>query len=150
VPVIAREQSDRGNLIVSKIMLNISRLLRYARNDNISMNITSIKNTQEFFWTNHSKYKLLQYGLSPTAVKSVIRRPDRTEIGIAPKTTAVMRRKDSKKMKKEVWVMFQSRIKDQRSMTNNSKTKIISTWIYPGVSPKGKDIYVPEDVWGEI
>jgi len=46
--------------------------------------------------------------------------------------------------------MFQSRIKDQRSMTNNSKTKIISTWIYPGVSPKGKDIYVPEDVWGEI
>jgi len=46
--------------------------------------------------------------------------------------------------------MLQSRIKNQRSMINNSKTKIISAWIYPGVSPKGKDIYVPEDVWKEL
>ncbi|PIP28198.1 MAG: hypothetical protein COX29_02545 [Candidatus Moranbacteria bacterium CG23_combo_of_CG06-09_8_20_14_all_35_22] len=114
------------------------------------MDISSIKNTREFFWTNRSKYKLLQYGLSPTTIKSVIRRPDRTETGIAPKTTAVMKRKDTKKTKREVWVMLQSRIKNQRSMINNSKTKIISAWIYPGVSPKGKDIYVPEDVWKEL
>ncbi|MDO9230913.1 MAG: hypothetical protein Q7U36_00315 [bacterium] len=115
------------------------------------MDISSIKNTREFFWTNHSKYKLLQYGLSPTAVKSVIRRPDRTETGIAPKTTAVMKRKDTKKTKKEVWVMIQkqgTRNKEQETKEKNtSKTKIISAWIYPGVSPKGKDIYVPEDAW---
>ncbi|MFZ2975576.1 MAG: hypothetical protein WA055_03050 [Candidatus Moraniibacteriota bacterium] len=124
------------------------------------MDISSIKNTREFFWTNHSKMKLLQYGLSPSSVKSVIRRPDRTETGIAPKTTAVMKRKDSKKTKKEVWVMIQKhKAYNMKHETNkkekmlhgvSSKTKIISAWIYPGVSPKGKDIYVPEDVWGAL
>ena len=124
------------------------------------MDITSIKNTREFFWTNHAKYKLLQYGLSPTAVKNVIRRPDRTETGIAPKTTAVMKRKDSKKTKKEVWVMIQKhKAYNMKHETNkeekmlhgvSSKTKIISAWIYPGVSPKGRDIYVPEDTLNEL
>jgi len=116
------------------------------------MDITSIKNTREFFWTNHSKYKLLQYGLSPTAVKSVIRRPDRTETGIAPKTTAVMKRKDSKKTKREVWVMYQnkSKVKSQKLKVMEGNFKIISAWIYPGVSPKGKDIYVPEDTLNEL
>ena len=131
------------------------------------MDISTIKNTREFFWTNHSKYKLLQYGFSPTAVKSVIRRPDRIETGIAPKTTAVMKRKDSKKMKKEVWVMYQTykntklylprrqagKTTKVQKLTNQlmfAKTRIISAWIYPGVSPKGKDIYVPEDVWKEL
>lgn len=102
------------------------------------MDIRTIKNTREIFWTNHSKYKLLQYGLSPTAVKSVIRRPERTENGIAPDTTAVMKRKDGKKIKKEIWVMYQKA---------GIKKKIISAWIYPGVSPKGRDIFIPEDVW---
>ena len=118
------------------------------------MDINSIKNTREFFWTNHSKYKLLQYGLSPTLIKKVIRKPERTENGIAPETTAVMIRKDTKKSKKEIWVMVQN----QKSKNNNhkskekisSKNKIISAWIYPGISPQGKDIYIPEDVWEEI
>lgn len=114
------------------------------------MDISSIKNTREFFWTNHSKYKLLQYALSPTMVKKVIRQPDRVETGIAPKTTAVMKRKDTKKTKREVWVMFQTKSKNQRPIINNSNTKIISAWIYPGVSPKGKDIYVPEDTLAEL
>lgn len=105
------------------------------------MDIKSIKNTREFFWTNHAKYKLLQYGLSPTMVKKVIRRPERIEEGIAPKTTAVMLRKDSKKTKKEIWVMHQK---------EGFKKKIISAWIYPGVSPQGKNIYVPEDVLAEL
>lgn len=105
------------------------------------MDIKLIKNTGEFFWTNHSKYKLLQYNLSPMMVKKVIRRPQRTEEGIAPNTTAVMIRKDGKKTKREVWVMFQKA---------GVKKKIISTWIYPGVSPKGKEIFIPEDVWEEI
>jgi hypothetical protein len=110
--------------------------------------------------------KLLQYGLSPNLVKTVIRKPDRVENGIAPKTTAVMKRKDSKKTKKEVWVMMQKHktynmkheikihpVKLRQSRTafgGFNRVKIISAWIYPGVSPKGKDIYVPEDVWGEL
>lgn len=105
------------------------------------MDIRNIKNDRSFFWTNHSKFKLLQYGLSPTAVKTVIRRPERTEEGIAPDTTAVMKRKDSKKTKREIWVMHQKM---------GQKKKIISAWIYPGVSPRGKDIFIPEDVWEVI
>lgn len=118
------------------------------------MNIKTIKNTREFFWTNHVKYKLLQYGLSPTTVKKVIRNPERVESGIAPKTVAVMIRKDSKKQKREVWVMYQkqgTKNKEQETKEKNiSKTKIISAWIYPGISPEGKEIYVPEDTLNEI
>lgn len=117
------------------------------------MDIKAIKNDRMYFWTNHSKYKLLQYGLSPSAVKKVLRSPERVEEGIAPDTTAVMKRKDTKKTKREVWVMFQRKSKNQKTKIKGSemsKIRIISTWIYPGVSPKGKDIYVPEDVWEEL
>jgi hypothetical protein len=116
------------------------------------VDIRAIKNDKYFFWTNHSKYKMAQYGLSPTSVKNIIRRPERKEVGIAPETIAVMKRKDSKRMKKECWVMIQksAKRKTQSAKLNNAKVKIISAWIYPGVSPKGKDIYIPEDVMIEI
>lgn len=116
------------------------------------VNLKSIKNDRRYFWTNHSKYKLVQYGLSPNVVKKTINRPDRIEEGIAPNTTALMVRKDTKKNKREVWVMIQkkSKVKNEKSKVNDKKTKIISTWIYPGISPKGKDIYIPDDVWEEI
>lgn len=104
-------------------------------------NMQKLKNSGTHFWTNHSKYKMLQYGLSPTRIKSVLRRPERKEEGIAPKTIVVMKRKDSAKSKKEIWVMYQK---------SGQKMKIISTWIYPGISPKGKEIYIPEDVWEEL
>lgn len=105
------------------------------------MDIRNLKNDRGYFWTNHARYKLLEYGLSPTAVKNVVRRPERIEKGIAPNTTAVMRRKDSKKTKREIWVMHQK---------FGTKIKIISAWIYLGVSPEGREIFVPEDVWEEI
>jgi hypothetical protein len=110
------------------------------------VNVRSIKNDGRYFWTNHSKGKLIQYGLSPSVVKKTINHPERIEFGIAPSTTALMIRKDTKRAKKEIWVMIQKR------ETRNVKreTKIISAWIYPGVSPKGKEIYVPEDVWKEL
>jgi len=117
------------------------------------MDIKVIKNDRMYFWTNHSKYKLLQYNLSPSAVKKVLRMPERTEEGIAPETTAVMKRKDTKKTKREVWVMFQRKSKTQKvelKGSEASKIRIISTWIYPGVSPTGRDIYIPEDAWEEI
>ncbi|MFA7319060.1 MAG: hypothetical protein WC022_00450 [Parcubacteria group bacterium] len=121
------------------------------------MDIRAIKNDRFYFWTNHAKYKLLQYGFSPTAIKNVIRRPERTEEGIAPETIAVMRRKDAKKTKREIWVMYQKVKKEKfppkadQSMAEKDKSggkiKIISAWIYPGVSPTDKEIFVPEDVW---
>jgi hypothetical protein len=142
------------------------------------MDIRAIKNDRLYFWTNHSKFKLLQYGLSPTAVKNVINKPERKEVGIAPNTTAVMKRKDGKKMKRELWVMIQKhgtwsmkhetkkdKIKpglkihpvEYPALRENfakrnlfHRVKIISAWIYPGVSPKGKDIYIPEDALAEI
>lgn len=115
------------------------------------LNTKSLKNDHNFFWTNHAKFKLLQYGLSPTAVRGVVRQPERIEVGVAPETTAVMRRKDTAKNKREVWVMYQKTAKSERlKMKNVGKIKIISTWIYPGVSPKGKEIFIPEDVWKEL
>lgn len=123
------------------------------------MDINTIKNDRYYFWTNHAKHKLLQYSLSPTLVKKVVRRPERTEKGIAPETTAVMQRKDTKKTKREVWVMYQkkSKVKNHPPAGEAGKLKvfggqirIISAWIYPGVSPTSKEIFVPEDVWAEL
>lgn len=107
------------------------------------MNIQSIKNDRRYFWTNHAKYKLFHYALSPSMVKKIIKKPERIEEGIAPNTTAMMIRKDSQKNKKELWVMIQK-------VRKTIQIKIISAWIYPGVSPLGKDIYVPEDAWEEL
>jgi len=104
-------------------------------------NMQVMKNSGAYIWTNHSKYKMSQYNLSPMAIKSVVRRPERKEAGIAPKTIAVMKRKDNAKIKKEIWVMYQK---------FGQKMKIISTWIYPGTSPKGKEIYITDDVWEEL
>ena len=103
------------------------------------MDMREIKNDRNFFWTNHAKNKLFQYGLSPTAVKNVLRAPERTEDVVAPETSALMKRKDTKKTKREIWVMIQK-------VAKSHKKKIISAWIYPGVSPEGKEIFVPEDV----
>ena len=100
------------------------------------------KNDHKYFWTNHSKQKLLQYNLTPNLVKRVIRNAERKEEGIAPDTIVVMRRKNKKDPKKgETWVMYQK---------FGSKLKIISAWIYPGETKKGKEIFVPDEVWIEL
>ena len=109
------------------------------------VNIKLIKNDSRYFWTNHSKSKLIQYNLSPSIVRKTINWPERTEYGIAPNTTALMIRKDTKKSKREIWVMIQKKLEDK-----GRRIKIISAWIYPGVSPKEKEIFIPEDVWEEI
>ncbi len=80
---------------------------------------------------------MAQYGLSPNLIKRVIRFPERKEEGIAPQTIAVMRTKKSKS-RQEIWVMYQNK---------GTKKKVISAWIYPGESPTGKEIFVPDDVW---
>lgn len=100
-----------------------------------------VKNDRRHFWTSHSKYKLVQYGLGPNVVKRAIRNPDRVEEGIAPDTVAVMKDRSTKSQEKELWVMYQK---------DKAKLKIISTWIYPGKTKKGKEVFIPDDTLAEL
>ena len=122
--------------------------------------------TGAYQFTLHSQYKMQQYGLSEQRVRNVIRNPKRREVGIVPRTVAVMQPVSPKKVsgekgksmkevwKQEIWVMFVrqgsgSRVQgsDKRSLSPNSSTltplKIISAWRYPGMSPK-RDPIPPE------
>lgn len=100
----------------------------------------SIKDDRKYAWTFHSKMKMAHYGIGPGTVKRVIRYPDRKEEGIAERTIAVMKEKKTKSAQ-ELWVMYQNL---------GAKKRVISAWIYPGKSPKGKEIFVPDEVWIEI
>lgn len=123
-------------------------------------------------FTRHAEYKMRQYGLSTQRVRAVIRNPKRREEGIAKNTVAVMqppsvKRKDGKETwNQEIWVMFQvvesqkSKVKSRDSRTGDQESKVespvgksealkvISTWRYPGVSPKRDP--VPEEILREI
>lgn len=105
------------------------------------MEIKFPKNDKRYYWTSHSKNKMLQYAIGPNVVKRVIRFPDRREEGIAQDTVAVMKKKERKSGVKETWVMYQF---------EKSIRKIISVWIFPGESPKNNDIFIPEETWDEI
>jgi hypothetical protein len=106
------------------------------------------KDDKYFSWTRHVKDKMLQYRLSEQKIKAVLKSPDRKEEGIAPKTLAVMKRNDTPKRKQEVWVMYQQKQSNVKSQM--SKVIVISAWRYPGISPKGKQIPIPEDILKEL
>ena len=116
------------------------------------------KNDANYYWTSHSKSKMLQYRISEQKIKTVLKNPARKEEGVAPKTTAVMKRNDTPKRKGEIWVMYQKTQSDPafargyggQRKRKAQKIKIISTWRYPGVSPKGKAIPIPEDILEEL
>ncbi len=127
--------------------------------------IDKIKNTGEYFWTQHAQYKMKQYGLSEQRIRRVLRNPFRREIGIVKNTIAVMQPvsvkiKNGKKIwNQEIWVMYQTRTaRNLKSKIPNPKPKvlnsakpqlrIISAWRYPGISPKNNPI--PEDILREI
>lgn len=99
------------------------------------------KNDKNFSWTSHVKNKMLRYRLSEQKIKTVLKNPSRKEEGIAPDTLAVMKRNDTPKRKEEIWTMYQKK---------GFKMHIISAWRYPGVSPKGKEIPIPEDILQEL
>lgn len=101
--------------------------------------------TEKLVWTRHSKYKMRQYRLSENRVKRVLRSPDRKEIGIAPRTVAVMQRAGTKKHPTEIWLLYQ-----KASRTKPKKTKIISVWRYPGTSPVRDPPPIPEDILFEL
>jgi len=107
------------------------------------------KDDKNFSWTSHVKRKMLQYRLSEQKIKTVLKNPSRKEEGIAPNTSAIMKRNDTPKRKEEMWVMYQKRTEKQGNR-ETKKLRIISTWRYPGVSPKGKEIPIPEDILEEL
>ena len=72
-----------------------------------------------------------------------------------------MQRKNRKDPKKgEVWVMYQRNLKTKILKLKNEdikkikispgQLKIISVWIYPAETPKGKEIFIPEEAWEEL
>ena len=93
----------------------------------------------------HSRTKMRYYRLSEAKVKSVLRKPDRREEGIAPRTVAQMQKSGTKKNPTEIWIMYQTAKSKQRQIT-----KIISAWRYPGQTPLGRQIFIPEDTLWEL
>lgn len=104
-----------------------------------------IQRIPKLYWTMHVKRKMRYYALSENRVKSVMRKPDRREFGIAPNTIAVMQKTGTKKNPTEIWSMYQDVISKRKKTT-----KVISAWRYPGVSPKGKLPEIPEDTLLEL
>jgi len=92
----------------------------------------------KFIWTRHSKGKIKQYRLSEKRVLRVFRRPERQEGGIAPGTMASMQVTGTKKHPTEIWLMY-------KTLKKPEAIKIISTWRYPGRTPKGQVPFIPED-----
>lgn len=106
---------------------------------------------KKLYWTEHSKSKMRQYGLSRNKLMNLIYRPERKEKGIVPGTTALMKSnksyskklpvRTSRKTSGEIWLMYKD-VKELR--------KIISAWRYPGISKPGEQIPIPEEIRREL
>jgi len=114
---------------------------------------------ENLIFTRHAREKMRQYNLSESRLNRVLRKPDRKELGIAPRTIAIMQITGTKKHPTEIWVMYQkekSKIPIRPSLRALGKSqkskviKIISAWRYPGMSPRGEPPPIPEDVLWEI
>ena len=99
------------------------------------------RNDKSIYWTKHAKEKMRQYGLSENRLRRILRFSHRREKGIAPKTIALMQKTGSKKRPSEIWLMYQQ---------VGQRKKIISAWRYPGISPVGEPIPVPQDIIEEL
>jgi hypothetical protein len=122
------------------------------------------KKDKKYIWTNHVCQKMHFYNLSESRIKRILRHAKRIEEGIAPDTVASMQRNDTKKRQEEIWVMWSKNTKDhsgsghfagekenaKKFFTLTNKTVIISAWRYPGTSPVGKKIPIPENIWEEL
>ncbi len=120
---------------------------------------------KKLHWTEHSKIKMKQYGLSKQKLLGILYRPERKEQGIVSGTKAAMKTNKvysktkpifsgqkqnlssykasawRRKAPGEIWLMYKD-IKDLR--------KIISAWRYPGISKPGEKIPIPEDIKKEL
>lgn len=99
------------------------------------------KNNEKYTWTNHAVDKMMYYGISEGVVRRVVHTPHRAEEGVAENTVAVMQSAGTQKNPKEIWVMYQ-KVK--------GKKRVISAWRYPGISPKGNKIPIPDDVLEDL
>ncbi len=134
------------------------------------------KDTDKYQWTQHVKDKMIYYHLSESLIKRIVRFPKRIETGIVPGTVVVMQRNDrirtipgkKKKMLEEIWVMYQvlqeAKSKGQIAKSSAQKIpssvllalgglprkRIISAWRYPGESPIGKPIPIPDEILQEL
>jgi len=114
----------------------------------IYMVLSSIFNSREIIWTQHSLRKLRQYNLSVSRIKRILRFPERKEVGVAPDTIASMQQAGSKKRPYEIWVMYQQKVKSSKlKVKSPGKITIISAWRYPGISPIHEPPPIPEEVW---
>ena len=105
------------------------------------------KDDSRFSWTDHIKRKMIQYQLSVARIKRVLVSPDRKETGIAPNTLAAMKRNDRGNKKEEIWLMYAAK---KAEKLKPSKVTMISTWRYPGVSPKNNRIPIPDEIIEEL
>jgi len=99
-----------------------------------------VKDDKETHWTLHIRNKMRRYRLSQGRLRRILRHPQRREKGIAEDTEAAMQLAETKKPS-EIWLMYQKQ---------GRKTIMISAWRYPGVSPKGEPIPIPEDALEEL
>ena len=106
------------------------------------------RNDHKYEWTQHVQDKMRYYGISESLIKRITRFPKRREEGIAPGTTAVMSpygrspKGRQQPYAGEIWVMY-VQIRD-------TKKKIIWAWRYPGVSPIGAKIPIPDEILQEL
>jgi len=107
------------------------------------------KNDDKYRWTNHVMGKMVYYGISEGLIKRIVRFPKRKETGVAEKTVAVMQPTSNKKKPQEIWVMYQT-IGQQPAVGSRPKVRVISAWRYPGVSPVGKAIPIPDEILHEL
>ena len=122
------------------------------------LNFKLPENDNKYEWTNHVKEKMVYYGISSSLIKRIVRFPKRKEEGIAPGTTAVMQPRGSAKTPQEIWVMYQLRRSKEsgfstaygKAVASEPKTRVISAWRYPGISPVGKKIPIPDEILQEL
>ncbi|XLQ20048.1 MAG: hypothetical protein ACKUBY_05720 [Candidatus Moraniibacteriota bacterium] len=134
------------------------------------MHWKSPKNSDKYYWTEHVKIKMRQYGLSAQRITRVIKSPMRIEGGVTGNTVAVVQPQSTRRGENgektwtnEIWVMYQlknnsSKIDDTMdekmkkflmdNSQNSKQIKIISTWRYPGKTVPGEGL--PEEILDEI
>jgi len=108
-------------------------------------------------WTEHSKIKMRQYGLSQQKILGILRKPERVEQAIVPGLVAAMKTNkiffkekkidikkalwQPKRAPGEIWVMYKE---------NDQERKIVSAWRYPGISKPGEEMPIPEDIKNDL
>ncbi len=108
------------------------------------------QNIEKIVWTAHVKIKMRYYGLSEKRVLKILRKPDRREEGIVPKTIAGMQISGTKKHPTEVWMMYQATNPLSGQGFKTKKIRIISAWRYPGRTAENARPIIPDDIIKEL